>query len=67
MRSMTYTDRELMVIAAGHQIRDGDVVFVGMRLPLVAFAFAKRTHAPTALGFFETGIVRDRLRRRSRG
>jgi glutaconate CoA-transferase, subunit B len=57
---MTYTDRELMVIAAGRQIRDGDVVFVGMRLPLVAFAFAKRTHAPRALGFFENGIVRDR-------
>lgn len=54
-----FTDRELMVIAAGRQIRDGDVVFVGMRLPLVAFAFAKRTHAPAALGLFENGIVRD--------
>jgi glutaconate CoA-transferase subunit B len=49
-----------MVIAAGREIHDGDVVFVGMRLPLVAFAFAKRTHAPAALGFFENGIVRDR-------
>jgi glutaconate CoA-transferase subunit B len=54
-----FTDRELMVIAAGREIRDRDVVFVGMRLPLVAFAFAKRTHAPSALGFFENGIVRD--------
>ncbi len=54
------TDRELMVIAAGREIRDDDVVFVGMRLPLVAFAFAKRTHAPGAIGFFENGIVRDR-------
>ena len=57
---MSFTDRELMVIAAGREIRDGDVVFVGMRLPLIAFAFAKRTHAPRALGFFENGIVRDR-------
>jgi glutaconate CoA-transferase subunit B len=55
-----HTDRELMVIAAGREIADGDVVFVGMRLPLVAFAFAKRTHAPAAIGFFENGIVRDR-------
>ena len=55
-----YTDRELMVIAAGREVRDDDVVFVGMRLPLVAFAFAKRTHAPGAIGFFENGIVRDR-------
>jgi glutaconate CoA-transferase, subunit B len=56
---VTFTDRELMVIAAGREIRDADVVFVGMRLPLVAFAFAKRTHAPTAIGFFENGIIRD--------
>jgi glutaconate CoA-transferase subunit B len=56
---VNFTDRELMVIAAGRQIRDGDVVFVGMRLPLVAFAFAKRTHAPGAIGLFENGIVRD--------
>src|SRR3972149_3855724 len=54
-----YTDRELMVIAAGREIRDGDLVFVGMRLPLLAFAFAKRTHAPGAIGLFENGIVRD--------
>ena len=54
-----YTNRELMVIAAGREIRDGDLVFVGMRLPLLAFAFAKRTHAPGAIGLFENGIVRD--------
>jgi glutaconate CoA-transferase subunit B len=54
-----YTDRELMVIAAGREIGDGELVFVGMRLPLIAFAFAKRTHAPRAIGLFENGIVRD--------
>ena len=59
MADPSYTDRELMVIAAGREIQDGDRVFVGMRLPLVAFAFAKRTHAPRAMGFFENGIVRD--------
>jgi glutaconate CoA-transferase subunit B len=54
-----WTDRELMVIAAGREIRDGETVFVGMRLPLLAFAFAKRTHAPRAIGVFENGILRD--------
>jgi glutaconate CoA-transferase subunit B len=54
-----YTDRELMVIAAGREIRESDLVFVGMRLPLLAFAFAKRTHAPGAIGLFENGIVHD--------
>jgi glutaconate CoA-transferase subunit B len=55
-----YTPRELMVVAAAREIRDGEVVFVGMRLPLLAFALAKRTHAPSAIGLFENGLVRDR-------
>ena len=54
-----HTERELMVIAASREVRDGEQVFVGMRLPLIAFAFAKRTHAPRAIGLFENGIVRD--------
>jgi len=49
-----------MVVAGAREIADGDVVFVGMRLPLLAFALAKRTHARSAVGFFENGIVRDR-------
>jgi glutaconate CoA-transferase subunit B len=54
-----YTERELMVIAAGREIRDDDLIFVGMRLPLLAFAFYESTHAPGAIGLFENGIVRD--------
>ncbi len=56
-----YTPQELMVVAAAREIRDGEVVFVGMRLPLLAFALAKRTHAPSAIGIFENGLVRDSL------
>ncbi|MGH9521779.1 MAG: CoA-transferase subunit beta [Terriglobales bacterium] len=55
---MTYTLNELMVAAAAREIRDGEVVFVGMRLPLIAFVVAKRTHAPSAVGLFENGVVR---------
>lgn len=54
-----YTPGELMVAAAAREIRDGEVVFVGMRLPLLAFCLAKRTHAPRAVGLFESGVVRD--------
>jgi glutaconate CoA-transferase subunit B len=54
-----YTPQELMVVCAAREIRDGEVVFVGMRLPLLAFALAKRTHAPNAVGLFENGLVRD--------
>lgn len=49
-----------MVAAAAREIRDGDIVFVGMRLPLLGFAVAKETHAPNAIGVFENGVIRDR-------
>jgi glutaconate CoA-transferase subunit B len=55
-----YTRRELMVVAAAREIRDGEVVFVGMRLPLLGFGLAKATHAPEAVGLFENGVIRDR-------
>src|SRR6266700_2066127 len=48
-----------MVAIAAHEIHDGEVVFVGMRLPLIAFVVAKRTHAPNAVGLFENGVVRS--------
>ncbi len=55
-----HTLSELMVAAAAREIRDGEVVFVGMRLPLIAFVVAKRTHAPRAVGLFENGVIRSR-------
>jgi glutaconate CoA-transferase subunit B len=48
-----------MVAAAAREIGDGETVFVGMRLPLIAFHLAKNTHAPNATGIFEAGLVRD--------
>src|SRR3989338_483486 len=54
-----YTLSELMVVAAAREIEDGDVVFVGMRLPLIAFVVAKSTHAPNAVGVFENGVLRS--------
>jgi glutaconate CoA-transferase subunit B len=51
--------RELMVVAAARQIADRDVVFAGMRLPLIGFAVAKSTHAPSAVGLFENGLIRE--------
>ncbi len=47
-----------MVASAAREIRDGEVVFVGMRLPLIAFVVAKKTHAPNAVGLFENGVIR---------
>lgn len=54
-----YTMPQLMVAAAAREIKDGDVVFVGMRLPLLGFLLAKATHAPDAVGVYELGIIRE--------
>jgi len=54
-----YTLGELMVAAAAREIHDGEVVFVGMRLPMIAFVVAKKTHAPRAVGLFENGVIRS--------
>jgi glutaconate CoA-transferase, subunit B len=56
--TLSYTLPELMVAAAAREIHDHEIVFVGMRLPLIAFVVAKKTHAPHAVGLFENGVIR---------
>ncbi len=53
-----YSTRELMIIAAAREIKDGERIFVGMRLPITAYGVARLTHAPTAVGLFESGVAR---------
>jgi len=59
MRTGAITRRQVMVAAAAREIRDGEVVFVGMRLPLLGFALARALHAPRAVGLFENGVIRS--------
>src|SRR5712691_1292014 len=59
MATNSYTPQELMVAVASREIHDGDLVFVGMRLPILAYAVALETHAPNARGLFEVGLMRD--------
>ena len=56
--ALSYSLSELMVAVAAREIRDGELVFVGMRLPLIAFVVAKKTHAPNAVGLYENGVIR---------
>jgi glutaconate CoA-transferase, subunit B len=58
-QTRAYTPAEMMVTAAAREIGDGEVVFVGMRLPLLGFQLAKSTHAPLAIGVYELGIIRN--------
>lgn len=50
-----------MVTAAAREISDKEVIFVGMRLPLLGFLLAKSSHARDAVGIYELGIVREKL------
>lgn len=59
-----FSTQQLMIIATAREIRDGEVVFVGMRLPIAAYGVARLTHAPNAVGLFECGIVRHAPARR---
>lgn len=57
--AVPFTDQEVMVAVAAREIHDRDLVFVGMRLPILAYAVARNSHAPSARGLFEVGVMRD--------
>jgi len=59
VEAFPYAAGELMIARAAQEIRDRELVFVGMRLPLLAFLLARSTHAPRAVGLFENGVLRD--------
>jgi glutaconate CoA-transferase subunit B len=48
---------ELMVCQAARQLRDGEVVFVGIGLPNLACNLARRLHAPKLVLIYESGAV----------
>ncbi len=52
-----YTDREMMAISAGRLIKDGDILFAGTGVSMLAATVAKRIHARKAVVFFETGGI----------
>lgn len=47
---------EIMALAAAREIRNGDVVFVGIGLPNLAVNLARRTHAPGVQLVYEAGV-----------
>jgi glutaconate CoA-transferase, subunit B len=54
---MDYNANELMVCQAARQLKDGDVVFVGIGLPNMACNLARRMHAPNLVLLYESGAV----------
>lgn len=52
-----FSSNELMVCQAARQLRDGEVVFVGIGLPNLACNLARRLHAPKLVLIYESGAV----------
>jgi glutaconate CoA-transferase subunit B len=53
----TYTPAEMMTAVASRELRDGEVVFVGIGLPNLACNLARATHAPNLVLIYESGAV----------
>lgn len=58
---MTYTSKEIMVLAAARQIKNHDIVFCGTGISMLAAVAAKHIYAPQCMIFFETGAIDSRL------
>jgi len=54
---LEYTPFELMAVAGARELQDGEIVAVGLGLPVVASFLAKLTHAPNLTMLFELGVV----------
>ncbi len=46
-----------MAVRAAHELRDGEIVFVGIGLPNLACNLARATHAPNLVLIYESGAV----------
>ncbi len=57
------TLKELMIASASNELREGEVVFVGIGLPNVACNLAVRTHALNLTMIYESGAVGTRPER----
>lgn len=58
---MNYTLREMMAITAAREIKDGDIVFCGTGISMLAAMAAKHISAPNSVVFFETGAIDSQL------
>jgi len=56
-KDLDYTPFELMAVAGARELKDGEIIGVGLGLPVISSFLAKRTHAPNATILFELGVV----------
>jgi glutaconate CoA-transferase subunit B len=53
----TFTQDDVMAVAAARRLQNGDVVFVGIGLPSKACNLARATHAPDCVLIYESGTI----------
>ena len=53
----TYTESELLAVMSARLLSDGQVVFAGVGIPLLAATLAQRLHAPGLTILFEGGTI----------
>src|SRR5579863_10607133 len=56
-RTRNYTASELLAVMAGRLLQDGQVVFAGVGIPLLAATLAQRLHGPGLTILFEGGTI----------
>jgi glutaconate CoA-transferase, subunit B len=56
-RPAAYTASELIAVMSARLLRDGQVVFAGVGIPLLAATLAQRLHAPGLTILFEGGVI----------
>jgi glutaconate CoA-transferase subunit B len=54
---LEYAPYELMAAAGTRELKDGEIVVVGLGLPVIATFLAQRTHAPNITILLELGVV----------
>lgn len=54
---LDFTASELMAVAGARELKDKQVVAVGIGLPVIASFLAKKTHAPEMTIIFELGVI----------
>lgn len=55
--SQRHTSAEILAILSARQLKDGQVVFAGVGVPLLAATLAQRLHCPGLTILFEGGVI----------
>ena len=53
----TYTASELLAVMSARLLLDGQIIFAGVGIPLLAATLAQRVHAPSLTILFEGGVI----------